>query len=179
MKRNRFKSGITGVVCALGVVIAGALTYLQEKDAEPENIELYGPYDVVRVVDGDTLIVKIDSDKVRVRLIGVDTPESVADGVHKQNTPEGDVASEYTKSLLEGGRVYLEYDVEHFDQYDRTLAYVYLSDKETMVNELLISEGYARTVRIEPDVKYYERLSGLEKEACNNNKGFWGTGFFK
>ena len=48
-----------------------------------------------------------------------------------------------------------------------------------MVNELLISEGYARTVRIEPDVRYYERLLGLEKEAEKKEKGFWGTGFFK
>ncbi|MBQ9305217.1 thermonuclease family protein [Butyrivibrio sp.] len=88
-------------------------------------------------------------------------PESVSEETEK-NTPEGEVASEYMKNLLEGGSVYLEYDSELTDTYGRTLCYVYLHDKETMVNELLVRNGYARTLTIKPNTKYRERLYAVE-----------------
>ena len=77
-------------------------------------------------------------------------PESVSEEAEK-NTPEGEVASEYMKNLLEGGSVYLEYDSELTDTYGRTLCYVYLHNKETMVNEFLVKNGYARTLTIRPN----------------------------
>ncbi len=143
------------------------------------NKNLFGPYDVVRVVDGDTFIALIDGEEVRIRLIGIDTPESVADKVYKENTAEGEKASEYTSNLLEGNMVFLEYDVERLDEYQRTLAYVYLYDGKTMVNELLLKNGYARTMAIEPNVKYQEKFDMLENMARAKKEGFWKCGFFK
>ena len=88
-----------------------------------------------RVVDGDTLIVtNSNGEDVRVRLIGIDTPESVHPDQSK-NTLDGDIASEYTKSLLEVGQIlYLEYDVDQLDVYNRTLAYVWLTNDINLSN---------------------------------------------
>ncbi len=141
--------------------------------------ELVGPYDVVRVTDGDTIVVSIDGQDRNVRLIGIDAPESVADEDYKENTPEGQEASSYTKELLDGKRVYLEYDTEGYDSYGRKLAYVYFNDGMTMVNEKLVEEGYARIMIIEPNSKHEKRLSSAEDNAREKGSGFWGTGFFK
>lgn len=91
---------------------------------------------VERVVDGDTIIVEGVG---RVSLIGVDTPETV----HPNRPVEffGKEASAFTKRLLEGKRVRLEYDQERQDRYGRTLAYVYLSDG-TFVNAEIVRRGY-------------------------------------
>lgn len=127
-------------------------------------------YDVVRVVDGDTIIIDMDGTEERVRMIGVDTPESVAPEASR-NVPFGKVASEFTKSQLVGKQVSLEYDVSERDQYDRILAYVYLDGK--MFNKTLIEEGYARTVTFPPDVKYADELAQLQSEAREAGKGVW------
>ena len=110
-----------------------------------------------RVVDGDTIIVyDKDGNKLRVRLTGIDAPESVHPD-EEMNTEEGKQSSEFLKELLEDTEyVYLEYDEEQFDQYDRTLAYVWIEvDGEyMMLNEILLSEGYAEPVFIKPNLKY-------------------------
>lgn len=120
---------------------------------------------IERVVDGDTVIVIDDGGtSFRVRLIGVDTPESVNPDESK-NTEEGVYASEYTKSRLHSGdTVYLQYDVAKTDKYDRTLAYLWLVGdvdvtsvedvQKYMYNAELIIEGYAVPLRIEPNVMY-------------------------
>ena len=117
---------------------------------------LNGPYKVTRVIDGDTIEVSLDGVCTTVRLLGIDTPESVNPDVSK-NCEEGIVASNFTKSLLNDTYVYLEYDQELTDNYGRTLAYVYLEDK-TFVNELLIKEGYAKPLIIEPNVMHADIL---------------------
>lgn len=110
-----------------------------------------------RVVDGDTIIVyDKDGNKLRVRLTGINAPESVHPD-EEMNTEEGKQASEFLKELLEDTEyVYLEYDVEQFDQYDRTLAYVWIEEdgEYLMVNEIMLSEGYAEPVFIKPNLKY-------------------------
>ena len=123
---------------------------------------------VDRVIDGDTIMVEGD---IRVRLIGVDTPETVkADQVVE---PYGKEASDFTKGMLEGTVVYLEKDVSDVDQYGRALRYVFLEDG-TLFNELLIKEGYGKVVTYPPDVKYAERLMEAQVHARENNKGLWG-----
>lgn len=138
--------------------------------------EYDGPYYVTRDVDGDTLIVNIGGDNTRVRMIGIDTPESVSPD-ESRNCEEGKKASDYTKDQLEGEDVYLEYDVSEYDKYDRVLAYVYTENdgKYTMFNETLLKKGYARTMTIQPNVKYADHFYDLQKEARENNEGFWTT----
>jgi len=118
-----------------------------------------------RVVDGDTIIVyDKDGNKLRVRLTGIDAPESVHPD-EEMNTEEGKQSSEFLKELLEDTEyVYLEYDEEQFDQYDRTLAYVWIeADGEyMMLNEILLSEGYAEPVYIKPNLKYADTFEQYE-----------------
>lgn len=127
---------------------------------------------LVRVVDGDTIVVDIEGEEYKVRLIGINTPESVAsqeylDRTGKENTEEGKSASDYTKKLLENVEtVYLEKDVSETDRYDRLLRYVWLEmpeDKENineiatkMLNGLLLLERIAAPATYEPDTSYEE-----------------------
>ena len=137
--------------------------------AELPDVDLEGPYEVDRVVDGDTLIVYIDGVRTRVRLIGINTPESVAPE-EERNTEEGIIASDYVKTLMDeaGYEVWLEYDNELYDQYDRTLAYVYIDyDGEVvMLERILLEEGLAETVRYGTNDRYYDEFCELE-EASN------------
>ena len=135
-----------------------------------------GPYEVIRVVDGDTMVINIEGSETKVRLIGVDTPESVATGDNEyKNCEEGKVASDYTKSLIEGQKVYIEYDLNPNDDYGRTLAYVYMSDG-SMLNKVLLEKGYARMMTIQPNVRYVDDFLTIQKQAQENGVGFW-TGF--
>ena len=146
---------------------------------EESQTELYGPYNVVRVVDGDTVIIDLDGTTTRIRILGIDTPESVApEESGKINTDEGTIASNRANELLEDTKVYLEYDSEKLDQYDRTLAYVYLEDG-SMFEEIMISEGLAKVVSYKPNNLYSEYFYELQDAAKYQNKGFWRTGFFK
>lgn len=129
---------------------------------------------VIRVVDGDTYILDIDGEETRVRLIGVDTPESVApSSYHKENTEEGAEISEIVKDYIkEGDKLGVEYDVGRTDTYGRTLAYLYF-ESGTMVQEWLLSNGYAQVMTIQPNSKYSEKFVQIEQEAMTNGIGIW------
>jgi micrococcal nuclease len=128
--------------------------------------------EVTRVIDGDTIEVSMPDGSIeKVRLIGVDTPESVHPD-KSRNVPYGDIASEFTKNYLDGKTVGLEYDVQERDRYGRLLAYVYVGD--TMFNEILISEGHASVSTYPPNVKYVERFTAEQTSARNAGNGQWG-----
>lgn len=127
-------------------------------------------YEVVRVVDGDTVILNIDGQRTRVRLIGIDTPESVAED-KSRNVKEGKIASEYTKILLENKKVRVEFDEEKQDVYERKLGYLFLDDE--FINEKLLKEGMAKLYTKTTNQKYSERLKKAEQHAKDNKKGFW------
>ena len=134
---------------------------------------------LVRVKDGDTYVIKLDSTgrEVTVRLIGVDTPESVApEDYYKDNTKEGKMVSDIVKEKLkEGDRLSVEYDVQTEDKYGRTLAYLYFSDG-TMVQDWLLQNGYAQTMTIQPNSKYAEHFAEIQHRAAENGAGIWGEG---
>ena len=113
--------------------------------------------DLERVVDGDTIIVHDpDGNRLRVRLTGINAPESVHEDESK-NTEEGRQASSFMKELMaDVDVVYLEYDEAQFDQYERTLAYVWIDIDGTyvMVNEIMLATDYAEPVYIKPNLRY-------------------------
>lgn len=132
---------------------------------------------VVRVVDGDTLIIEIDGREERLRYIGVDTPETVKEGSPVECF--GKEASAENKRLVEGQAVELEKDVSERDRFDRLLRYVYVFDSSTgerlFVNYELVARGYANARTFPPDVRYEARLRAAERDAREAGRGLWGA----
>ncbi|WP_438453610.1 thermonuclease NucI [Staphylococcus pseudintermedius] len=126
-------------------------------------------YLVKRVIDGDTIIIDKDGQDERVRLIGVDTPETVKPNAPVQ--PYGKAASNFTKKHLTNQRVRLEYDREPKDKYGRTLAYVWLGDE--MFNVKLAKEGLARAKFYPPNDKYRILIEQAQKEAQKKQLNIW------
>jgi micrococcal nuclease len=108
---------------------------------------------------------------LNIRLIGIDAPESRNTG-RKKIGYYGQQSKEYLTKLLDNKKVRLEYDVGRKDQYNRTLAYVYLPDG-TFVNAELVRKGYAMVMTIPPNVKYAEKFVKLQRKARKNNRGLW------
>lgn len=131
-----------------------------------------GSFAVKKISDGDTFwIYNGTSEGEKIRLIGVDAPES-KNVFKKKKGYFGTEAKEYLTNLLKGKRVKLEYDVDRKDQYGRTLAYVYLEDG-TFVNATLVKNGYAMVMTIPPNVKFADEFVKLQQEARENNRGLW------
>ena len=139
--------------------------------ASPASGEKYdATVTVSRVVDGDTVEISPSiSSTEDVRLIGVDTPETV--DPDEEVEPYGPEASDFATSKLEGERVGLEFGQEKFDDYDRLLAYVYVDGQ--MFNEDLIEQGYAQTYPYEPNTKYADRFEMAQQEARASGLGIW------
>ena len=137
---------------------------------------------VVRVVDGDTIVVRItgrvagpgagaapDGSEEKVRFLGIDTPESV-----KPGTPVecfGKEASAATAALLDGQQVRLVKDVEERDAYDRLLRYVYVGAE--MANARLVANGYAAAYTYPPNVRHADLFVQLERDARESDRGLW------
>jgi micrococcal nuclease len=120
---------------------------------------------VVRVVDGDTLILRGVG---RTRLIGLDTPE-----VFGERECYGRAASAFAKRLLPPGRrVRYEWGVERRDRYGRALVTLWLRDGRS-VNGMLVAGGYATTLTIPPNTTYEQRLEALQDRARRARRGLW------
>lgn len=128
----------------------------------------------MRVIDGDTLVIRLDGRDERVRLIGIDTPESV-----RPDSPVecfGKEASEFLAGLVPAGTgVRLERDVEARDVYDRLLAYVYRASDELFVNLAIVEEGYGRPLTIPPNVAYTDRFVRASRDARDAGRGLWAA----
>ena len=124
-------------------------------------------------LDGDTIVASIDGTEERVRLIGIDTPET-----KKPDTPVqcfGPEASDFTKSLLpKGTPVLLVRDIEARDKYDRLLAYVYRTRDGLFVNLDIMRQGFARLLTIPPNVAHVDEFVAAAKAARKENLGLWG-----
>ncbi len=161
MGRWRFLVLVALVGCSSGRASAPASTGVLAANAT-----------VIYVTDGDTIGVKIDGVEERVRLIGIDTPET-----KKPNTPIqcfGPEATAFTKSLLpEGTMLHVERDVEARDVYGRLLAYVYRSTDGMFVNMEIIGQGYARPLTIPPNVAHADEFVMAARNAEATNVGLW------
>jgi micrococcal nuclease len=127
---------------------------------------------VVRPVDGDTVVVEVDGQEESVRLIGIDTPESVAPD--RPVECYGAEAKARTAELLpEGTVVRLERDVEARDRYDRLLAYVVRDADDVLVNLVLVEEGYAEAIAYPPNVARQADLDRADADARAAGRGLW------
>jgi micrococcal nuclease len=128
---------------------------------------------VIRVVDGDTILVAVGGGQERVRYIGVDTPETV-----KPQTPVqcfGKRASAENHRLVDGREVRLVADAEARDRYGRLLAYVYRASDGLFVNEALVRGGFATVLRIAPNVRFADRFTALAGRARAAGRGLWSA----
>ena len=161
------------------IVLALAATYTAKEGLDPMPKDTAG-VTVKRVVDGDTLIID-DGTDTRVRLIGVDTPETVKPRAWVE--PWGKEASDFSKKALTGKAVYLEYDEEKEDRHGRTLAYIWTEDprvsdkpkEEILFNYQLVASGYARERAYEPNTKYQALLHEGEIVAMDHVRGIWAV----
>jgi micrococcal nuclease len=182
--------GLRRWLALLTVLLATAVAYgwrgqpAERPPAPQVATALHGR--VVRVVDGDTVDVQLPSGKRRVRLIGIDTPE-----MHPSQKLDRDIrrtgqdrehivalgkqASDFTRRHVDGKEVDLELDGQHDDEYGRLLAYVRLPDG-TLLNALLLREGYAQVYTRQPNLEYVVLLVTLEREARAANRGLWANG---
>ncbi len=126
---------------------------------------------LVRIVDGDTIVVNVQGLEYKVRYIGMDAPEIAGSG----RAPEyfGKEAAQKNRELLEGKTITMERDISETDAFGRLLRYVWAGD--VMVNAELVRLGYARAHTYPPDVKYQDSFRQLEKEARENKRGLWSA----
>jgi micrococcal nuclease len=120
------------------------------------------------VVDGDTVILENGRS---VRYIGIDAPEIY----HKENRAQvfGYTARDYNRRMIADGRIYLSYDREKKDAYNRLLAYVFDKDKN-FLNQLLLLQGYAHCLYIPPNTRQHEVLLKAQRTAMTEKRGLWG-----
>lgn len=123
---------------------------------------------IVEVNDGDTVVIRMDGRTYRTRLIGIDAPEMGQE-------PWGRDAKKHLRELVNesGGMVRVEMDVTKYDKYDRLLAYLWLDDK-TLINELMLKDGYAVLFTIQPNSKHADRLKKAQYAAQQSCSGIWG-----
>jgi len=171
MRRRFRRRSYTPLAVVLLLLVVVLVRWAQEASrTSPPEALVAGNYEVERVVDGDTLLL---ANGARVRLIGVDTPETV-----KPETPVepfGPEASEFTRQFIaEGnGQVRLELDKERQDRYGRFLAYVFVGEK--MLNEQLLLAGLARA---RTEFRYSEtrkrQFRNAQRQAREAGRGIWG-----
>jgi micrococcal nuclease len=149
----------------LALLLALPLSALDAVTAAPVTLDAT----VVRVVDGDTVHVRVGDRLEKVRYIGVNAPE-----VHhprKGEEPGGREAWRANHRLVAGRAVRLELDVQSRDRYGRLLAYVWVGDR--MVNAELVRGGYAQVMTIPPNVRYQAMFLALQRDARDAGRGLW------
>ncbi len=157
-------SGLAALAIALGVA-APAQAY----PTMPQGVQ--GPFTVIKVVDGDTIWVD-DGGRMKIRMIGLDTPETV--DPRKPVQCFGLEASAQAKAILGGQSVYLETDPSQdtFDKYGRTLAYVWTASGR-LFNLDMIADGYAFEYTYDLPYRYQAAFKTAEKDARTQSRGLW------
>ncbi len=173
--RRRLVPGIVAIVVVVVVTLAASQAGDGGGSASVAEIEAGpGRGEIVRVVDGDTVVVRIGGKEERVRLIGIDTPESV----DPRSPVEcfGQEASAHATGLLPPGTVVdLVRDVEGRDRYDRLLAYVYRVEDGEFINLRLVEDGYAAVATYPPNVAHTAELVAAAAKAREEGRGLWAA----
>ena len=130
-------------------------------------------YKVSKITDGDTFYVTTSSsEKYKIRLIGIDAPETRNVGVKVRKEYFGTEAKNFVTQLLRNKKVKLTFDVQKTDRYGRVLAYVYL-ENGIFLNQYLVEKGYAVVSTFPPNVKFVEKFTQAERNARKQKLGMW------
>lgn len=173
MKNNFLLRTIFALILISCIMLMGCITIKTlggQAASKAENKNKPVSFRVVRVVDGDTIVINYGAKKEKLRLIGINTPEIK----HPTKGQEvfGREASAYAKKLLDNRDIEVKFDVQKRDKYGRLLGYVYLEDG-TFVNANLIEQGYAQVMTVPPNVKYADYFKRLQRKAKSAEKGLW------
>lgn len=125
---------------------------------------------IQHVVDGDTVYVLLDGKRTKVRLLNVSAPEVA----HEQKPAEclGNEATAFlTQKLPKGSKVELDFDIERFDKYGRTLAGI--TYKNEFINESMVASSHATAMKIKPNIKHYEQLRAAQRVAQQSQLGLF------
>lgn len=164
MRRRRRLLGLLGAV-----IVAVALAATRQAAGPPAAPQ--GQVAVVRIVDGDTLIV---TGGVRVRLIGINTPESV-DPDRPVECFGKEAAAALARLVPPGTPVRLTYDVERTDRFGRTLAYLYRTSDGLFINAALVEQGFAQPATYPPNVAHAAEFAVLAGQARQGRMGLWSA----
>lgn len=177
-----------GIIFALAVLLflyqKSTTTSLSVQKSQPlvhtekqtqQKTETGTYYSVVRVVDGDTIVIDMEGTDVKVRLIGLDTPEIV--DPRRPVRCFGKEASDKAKSILTGQKVKIEIEPTQgvHDKYGRLLAYIFLPDG-TLFNQMMIEEGYGHEYTYRIPYKYQKEFKASQVRARELKKGLWADG---
>jgi micrococcal nuclease len=162
-------------IAILFVAISTLNIYCESRSKTKQRASKSEYLQVTKVVDGDTFWADNGTSKgVKIRLIGVDAPESKK-AFKKEVGYYGKEAKAYLVQLISGKSVKIICDVDSLDQYGRTLAYVYM-ENGTFINADLVKNGYAMVMTVPPNVKHADEFVKLQQEARENNRGLWRIG---
>ena len=166
------KRFIIGALAAL-IIALGTASPAQAYPTMPQGIQ--GPFAVVKVVDGDTIHVDANGQRLKVRMIGLDTPETV--DPRKPVQCFGLEASAQAKTILGGQSVYLETDPSQdtIDRFGRTLAYVWI-ESGRLFNLDMITDGYAFEYTYDLPYRYQVDFKAAENDARTQERGLWSPG---
>ncbi len=163
----------------IAVLVIFILSFYGLKNNQKTDSDKIVAVVVEEVTDGDTVVVVMNGLSQRVRMIGIDAPESVSPN-EEENSEYGKEAALYTEQRLSVGMtVYLTFDEERYDQYGRLLAYIWLNENTSDINYLyqfqMVKDGYAQAIKYEPNTKYCNFLFSAMEEAFEKQNGLWGT----
>lgn len=157
------------IVASILIILISILAVLTYNTSIPTPNISYDTYLVTRIIDGDTFEINYNSQTETVRLLSVDTPETVHPTIPVEDY--GKEASSFTTSELLNKYISLEFDSQERDPYNRFLAYVYIDGK--MFNKTLLEKGLAQVTIYPPNTKYADEFIEIEKTAKANKIGMW------
>jgi micrococcal nuclease len=164
---------IKEMVLGIMILIAATITSINADTISNDSLDLIQNYQVIKVVDGDTIEVYIDGKIEKVRMLGINTPETV--DPRRPVECFGKESSNKLKNLLEGKIVRLEEDKsqDSYDKYNRALRYVFLNEENINLN--MVKEGYAFEYTYKKPYKYQADFKQAEKNASEKNIGLWNN----
>jgi micrococcal nuclease len=166
------------------VIIFSFIALFPAPTAASPNSHERGADTIIQIVDGDTLTIQHNGRAEKIRLIGIDAPESNINNKTKKDaargngdidtiTKMGKEATRFVKKIVKpGDPVTIEFDKQTRDKYGRLLGYVYLANGK-MLNEEIVKAGYANLLTYPPNVKYQDRFLKAYREARENSRGLW------
>ncbi len=177
---KRFRMLIALVLVVVAAYIADVPLSLPSTKPDARPTEFTGSYRVVRVSDGDTIVIDASGSDVSVRLIGIDSPE--VDSSYTRAECFGKEASDEAKRIMNGTSVRIETDPsqDQYDAYDRLLAYVYVpantDPNGILVNRYMVENGFAREYTFKKAYREQASFAKAEREAKQLKKGLWAVG---